>query len=155
MKRSRLHRKPGQLKRSWIRRTTRRKTDVKEELAEPWPQYLALHPRCSVCWWPKDRPGRWLERHHIQGRRRTGVHDIRNSTVLCNECHGGFHRGGSRSLELGHVLEAKLQECGSVDLEYLAWLRGKARTSLGLAPLPEWAAQERKDNAAWKPGSWR
>jgi hypothetical protein len=64
--------------------------------------------------------------------------------------HRGYHDGGSRRLELGHILTAKREEDGVVDLEYLAWLRHKAPTALVPQPLPAWAIEERKQNAAWR-----
>ena len=91
--------------------------------------------------------GRWLELHHIKGRFRRGVYEPRNVVMVCNLDHRGFHDGGSRRLDLGHILTAKAEEDGELDLEYLAWLRHKSKDWLVPQPLPPWVIDERKKHA--------
>lgn len=144
-----LRRRVGLSRSRWRRKAPRREVAGQNDLR----QYRESHFRCCVCHWPERRPGRRLEVHHVQGRRRTGRFDPRNLCLLCNIDHDGFHRGGKRHLTLGQVLQAKHDEDGVVDLNYLAWLRGKASTALELQPLPPWALAERLENAAWRSGT--
>jgi hypothetical protein len=67
--------------------------------------------------------------------------------MVCNECHYGHHSGGQRNLDLGHVLQAKLDEDGELDLEFLAKLMGRAGLREDPKPLPEWVVREREINA--------
>lgn len=108
--------------------------------------YAAQCMRCAVCWWRRGRAGRRLELHHIVGRRGLDYHHHRNLIAVCNECHGGYHSGGSRSLSLGQILTAKEQEDGEVDLEFLAGLLRRVGLREDPAPLPAWVEQERAVN---------
>ena len=112
--------------------------------------YREGHDRCAICHWPRERMGRWLELHHIMGRGRGGKYAPENFLMVCMDDHRGYHDGGSRSLKLGHILTAKREEDGAVDLEFLAWIRHKAPTALVPEPLPAWVIEERKRNAAWR-----
>ncbi len=109
-------------------------------------QYAESHNRCAVCWWRKYRPGRRMELHHIQGRRGPTPHDPRGLILLCADCHYGFHSGGSRSLDVCQIMQAKREEDGAVDIEYLASMRGRKGMPCDPQPLPEWAMQERIEN---------
>lgn len=149
MKRSRGLRRTGfQRKRRKPLPPRRQKRDLAGEAAID--QYRQSHNRCAVCHWPRSRPGRWLELHHLMGRFRRGTYEIENVVMLCMDDHRGYHDGGSRSLSLGQILTAKRDEDGHVDLELLSWLRGKKASALSLEALPGWAIDERKRNAAWR-----
>jgi hypothetical protein len=50
-------------------------------------------------------------------------------------------------LELGHILQAKQDEDGEVDIPFLAKLMSKVGLRQDPMPLPEWALKEREDNA--------
>jgi hypothetical protein len=50
-------------------------------------------------------------------------------------------------LELGHILQAKQDEDGEVDVEFLAKLMGRVGLRQDPMPLPEWALREREQNA--------
>jgi hypothetical protein len=111
-------------------------------------EYAFSHDRCAVCHWRKYRPGRRLEIHHIQGRRGKNPHDPRNLLLLCDADHYGFHSGGQRSLDICQLMTAKAEEDGEVDAEFLAGLRHKKGMPCDPQPLPQWALDERVDNAA-------
>ena len=66
--------------------------------------------------------------------------------MLCRDCHQGYHSGGGHSLSLGHILQAKLEADGSVDVSFLAGLRGRVGLREDPCPLPLWAEEARKDN---------
>jgi len=103
--------------------------------------------RCAVCWWRKGRYGRRLELHHIVGRRGLDCHHHRNLICVCDACHYGYHSGGSKSLDLGHILQAKLDEDGELDVTFLAKLMNRVGLREDPKPLPEWAIEERDANA--------
>lgn len=109
--------------------------------------YAIQSLRCAVCWWRKFRPGRRCELHHIVGRRGKDPHHHRNIVMVCNECHYGYHSGGQKSLSLGHILQAKQDEDGEVDIPFLASLCGKVGLREDPTALPEWAMKEREENA--------
>ena len=107
-------------------------------------EYRMAHDQCAVCY---SRGKSWndkLEIHHIVGRYRD-YDDERNLLVLCRDCHTGYHSGGSCSLSLGHILQAK-HELLELDLAFLASLRARAALSEDCEPLPKWAEQARIDN---------
>ena len=107
-------------------------------------EYRMAHDQCAVCY---SRGKSWndkLEIHHIVGRYRD-YDDERNLLVLCRDCHTGYHSGGSCSLSLGHILQAK-HELLELDLAFLASLRARAALSEDCKPLPKWAEQARIDN---------
>lgn len=110
--------------------------------------YALQSERCAVCYYRKYRPGRNMELHHIVGRR-GGIdcHHHRNLIMVCNECHYGFHSGGQKSLSLGHILQAKLEEDGEVDVPFLAKLMGRVGLREDPTALPSWAIEERERNA--------
>jgi hypothetical protein len=115
--------------------------------------YVQLCERCCVCRWPKYRPGRRMELHHIVGRRRgMDAHDHRNLCLLCRDCHEGFHAGGKKNLTLGNILFAKKEEDGEemLDLSFLAWLLGRVGLKEDPTPLPEWAIEERERNEKFR-----
>jgi hypothetical protein len=109
--------------------------------------YATQSCRCAVCWWRKGRPGRRLEIHHIVGRRGLDYHHHRNLILCCEQCHYGYHSGGAKTLTLGQILQAKEDEDGEVDLEFLAKLMSRAGLREDPAPLPGWALEERIINA--------
>ena len=88
-----------------------------------------------------------MELHHIVGRRGIEQHHHRNLICVCNECHYGYHSGGSRSLDLGHILTAKLDEDGELDIPFLAKLMSRAGLREDPKPLPDWTKEERDANA--------
>jgi hypothetical protein len=107
--------------------------------------------RCAVCWWRKYRPGRSIHIHHIVGRRGQEPHDHRNLIGLCQLCHlDSVHSLGKqfpKSLSLGHVLQAKEDEDGEVDVKFLASLLRRVGLREDPLPLPEWCLEERVENA--------
>ena len=111
--------------------------------------YAVQSERCAVCWWRKYRPGRHLELHHIVGRRGRDPHHHRNLILLCGEqCHYAYHSGiAGKPLTLGHLLTAKAQEDGEVDVQFLAGLMGRQGLREDPAPLPDWVHEERRRNA--------
>lgn len=109
--------------------------------------YAQQSCRCAVCWWRRGRPGRRLELHHIVGRRGIDCHHPRNLILVCDQCHFGYHSGGAKSLGLGHILQAKEDEDGEVDLAFLAKLMNRAGLREDPTALPEWALKEREINA--------
>jgi len=109
--------------------------------------YAEQSTRCAVCYWRKYRPGRRCELHHIVGRRGKDPHHHRNLILVCSECHYGYHSGGQKSLNLGQILQAKHEEDGEVDMKFLAGLIGRVGLKEEPSPLPEWAIQERIENA--------
>lgn len=112
--------------------------------SEKLQEYRLLHDQCAVC---HSRGKSWndkLEIHHIVGRYRD-YNDERNLMVLCRDCHYGFHSGGSCSLSLGQVLQAK-SELGELDMAFLASLRNRAALPEDCQSLPLWAEESRKDN---------
>ena len=110
--------------------------------------YALLAERCAVCRWPKyaARFNKRICLHHIVGRRGLDPHDHRNLLPICEECHALYHDGGSRPLTLGHILQAKLEEDGEVDVAFLAKLRGRAGLREDPTPLPPWVHDERESN---------
>jgi hypothetical protein len=110
--------------------------------------YAFQSERCAVCWWRKYRPGKRCELHHIVGRRGRDPHHHRNLILVCEECHRAYHAGISgKPLTLGHILKAKEEEDGEVDLEFLAGLKGRAGLKEDPTELPEWVHEERRRNA--------
>jgi hypothetical protein len=120
---------------------------LKERNKRTLEAYAIQSIRCAVCWWRKFRPGRTCELHHIVGRRGKDPHNHRNILMVCNECHTGYHSGGQKSLSIGQILQAKLEEDGEVDVPFLAKLMGRVGLREDPMPLPDWALEERKDNA--------
>lgn len=109
--------------------------------------YAEQSVRCAVCYWRKYRPGRDCHLHHIVGRRGKNPHHHRNIVMVCDLCHLGYHSGGQRSLSLGQILQAKLEEDGEVDITFLAGLCGKVGLRDDPSALPAWATDERISNA--------
>jgi hypothetical protein len=110
--------------------------------------YAFSHDRCAVCHARKYAVGSRLELHHIVGRRGGDrCHDARNLILICGRDHMGYHSGGKRSLTLGQVLTAKRDEDGEVDVDFLASLLRRKALRDDPMPLPQWALEERVDNA--------
>ena len=112
-------------------------------------QYLDEHDlRCAVCHSRGDSWNDSLEVHHVFGRHKNKdlADDHRNLILLCRDCHHGYHSGGGCSLDLGHVLTAKTEVDGSVDIPFLAGLRGRVGLRDDPKPLPDWALAARVDN---------
>lgn len=117
---------------------------AKEKSSRKWLEIYAQQcERCAVCWHPKYATGRRLELHHIVGRRGRDPHHHRNLIMVCNECHYGYHSGGSKSLTLGNILQAKQEEDGEVDIAFLAGLMGRVGLREDPTPLPDWVHEER------------
>lgn len=104
--------------------------------------------RCAVCHWRIYRPGRAIHIHHIVGRRGKTPHDHRNLIGLCQLCHlDSVHScAGKRGLSLGHVLQAKKDEDGYVDVSFLASLLRRVGLKQDPLPLPSWCLEERLEN---------
>lgn len=88
-----------------------------------------------------------MELHHIVGRRGLAHHHPRNLILVCDQCHYGYHSGGAKSLDLGHILKAKHDEDGEVDLKFLASLMGRVGLREDPKPFPGWVNIERTKNA--------
>lgn len=88
-----------------------------------------------------------MELHHIVGRRGIDYHHPRNLICVCDECHLGYHSGGQKTLNLGHILRAKEDEDGEVDLEFLAGLMRRVGLREDPQPLPRWVLEERELNS--------
>lgn len=107
--------------------------------------YLMLHPYCAVCHWPADRPGRWMELHHIVGG--SGRKDLpENWLSLCCRCHHAVHDRLPEYGELpkGAILTAKEEADGSVDLEKLASLKRRKNLPYEPAKIPAKFLADRK-----------
>jgi len=118
-------------------------------------EYVIEHDRCAVCH-TGGRPWNPLEVHHIAGRSsREGAHSHPALLRLCRECHTGYHSGGGCNLTLGHILWAKQDEDWSVDVEFLAWLKGRKGLREDPQELPKWALDARIDNAQKGKAKWR
>jgi|GEM_PF-5581650 len=99
--------------------------------------YALGHDRCAICWFRKYRPGRSMQIHHITGRFGRQCHDHRNLILLCDTCHHAVHNRVPppfNGLSNAHVLTAKLEEDGDLDLVFLPSLR--RRKYLGYDPEP-------------------
>lgn len=99
--------------------------------------YMAMHDRCAVCWWPAGRRGRWMELHHIVGG--AGRKDmIENWIPLCCRCHHAVHNKLPEYGELprGAILTAK-EELDILDEKLLASLRRRAALPYEKCPIPE------------------
>jgi hypothetical protein len=115
-------------------------------------EYVDLCERCLVCYWPKFVKSweRVLEVHHISGRGKSlDYWDARNLALICRRCHSDYHQGHSkRPLSLAHILLAKKEEDGEVDLAFLAKLRHRAALKEDMAEkFPAWVIEERVKNA--------
>jgi hypothetical protein len=108
-------------------------------------QYRLEHDRCAVCY---HRGAGWnpLEIHHLAHRNGKDQHDHRALILLCRECHQGYHSGGGKSLSLGQLLTAKEEEDGTLDIPFLAGLKGRKWLKDDPQPLPLWAEDHRRDN---------
>ena len=131
----------------------------RERISRQLQAYADLCERCAVCYWPRSRAkfGTRICLHHIVGRRGLDPHDHRNLLAICEECHETFHSGGHRDgdgnkkdLTLGHILTAKREEDGDLDLPFLAKLMRRVGLREDPKPLPAWVKQERESNCARK-----
>lgn len=119
--------------------------------------YAFLAERCAICFWPKYVKG-WRRDcclHHLVGRRGLDCHDHRNLLMVCTTCHEIYHGQASvkgKDLTLGHMLEAKRQEDGEVDIPFLAKLMRRVGLREDPMPLPGWVLREREENYA--KGQW-
>lgn len=114
---------------------------------DPKQEYMLLHPYCAVCHWPSDRPGRWMELHHIVGG--SGRKDLpggENWIGLCSRCHHAVHNKLPEYGELpkGAVLTAKAEVDGHVDVQKLASLKGRKNLPYEPAPIPEPFLKDRR-----------
>ena len=109
--------------------------------------YMLMHKRCAVCHWPVERPGRWLELHHIVGGSgRKDPPDGSNWLAICNRCHHFTHHVSSDKggLPPGALLSAKEEEDGSVDPGKLASLKGKKGLSYDQCEIPQKFLDDRR-----------
>jgi hypothetical protein len=65
---------------------------------------------------------------------------------ICEECHALYHSGGSRPLSLGHILTAKLEEDGELDIPFLCSLMRRHGLREDPLPMPPWVHDERSEN---------
>lgn len=102
--------------------------------------YMLLHQRCAVCYWPAKRWGRRLELHHIVGGAgRKNLPDGSNWICVCGRCHTAIHDRIPEYGELprGAILTAKEEEDGHVDVERLAALKHRKALPYDQCPIPE------------------
>jgi hypothetical protein len=110
-------------------------------------EYMLLRYRCAICHWPRDRPGRWMELHHIVGGR--GRKNIEaNYLACCCRCHSAIHNklADYGTIPKGAVLAAKEEEDGFVDVDRLASLLRKKSLGYDLEPIPEKFLEDRRKN---------
>ena len=110
-------------------------------------EYMLLHPFCAVCHWPAQRPGRWMELHHIVGG--PGRKDMEENWItLCARCHRAVHDKLPEYGEIpkGAILTAKQEVDGHVDLKKLAGLVRKQALSYDMCPIPEKFVADRRKN---------
>ena len=87
-----------------------------------------------------------MQVHHISNRG-TNQHEVpANWVKLCSVCHAAYHDGGPHPLTLGHILWAKQDESGYVDLEWLAMLRHKKHLGVEPTPLDDYYLGQRQRN---------
>jgi len=113
---------------------------------------MLLHPRCAICHWPANRPGRWMELHHIVGG--PGRKDcIFNALATCSRCHHAIHNSIPEygTIPKGAVLTAKMEDDGVVELEKLAGLIRRKALPYEMEPIPEKFLQDRVRNGG---GRW-
>lgn len=126
-----------------------KKLAAKAEAKRLLSSYAEEHDRCAICHFRKYRPGRHMEIHHIVGRFGKTPHDHRGLIMLCNTCHWAVHNHVPPPFDgLGpaHVLTAKAEEDGEVDLEYLASCRRKKHLGFDPEPIPAAYLEERVEN---------
>lgn len=112
-------------------------------------EYAESHDRCAICHFRKYRPGRNMEIHHVVGRYGKTPHDHRNLILLCNTCHWAIHNlvpPPFDGLSNSHILTAKQEEDGEVDLEYLASCRRRKHLGYDPEPIPQAYLDERVHN---------
>mgnify|MGYP003350021979 CR=1 FL=1 len=109
--------------------------------------YMLLPPYCAVCHWPADRPGRWMELHHIVGG--AGRKDLPNGEnwiSLCNRCHTAVHDKHPEygSLPRGAILTAKEESDGFVDVPRLAALKHRKALPYDKCAIPDQFLADRR-----------
>ena len=112
-------------------------------------EYAESHDRCAICHFRKYRPGRHMELHHVVGRYGKAPHDHRNLIMLCNTCHWAIHNivpPPFDGLSNSHILSAKQEEDGEVDLEFLASCRRRKHLGYDPEPIPQAYLDERAHN---------
>lgn len=112
-------------------------------------EYAESHDRCAICHFRKYRPGRHMELHHVVGRYGKTPHDHRNLILLCNTCHWAIHNlvpPPFDGLSNSHILTAKQEEDGEVDLEFLASCRRRKHLGYDPEPIPQAYLDERVHN---------
>ena len=112
-------------------------------------EYAESHDRCAICHFRKYRPGRHMELHHVVGRYGKTPHDHRNLIMLCNTCHWAIHNlvpPPFDGLSNSHILSAKQEEDGEVDLEFLASCRRRKQLGYDPEPIPQAYLDERAHN---------
>ena len=116
--------------------------------------YMLLHRRCAVCYWPDTKRGRRLELHHIVGGAgRKDLSDGTNWICLCDRCHRAVHDKVPEYGEIpkGAILEAKEQEDGFVDIDKLASLKHRKALPYDQCDIPEKFLADRRDNLRHTP----
>jgi len=107
--------------------------------------YMLLHSRCAICHWPANRPGRWMELHHIvggAGRKNAAF----NFLACCCRCHHAIHNSLPEygTIPKGAVLSAKAEEDGTCQPEKLAGLTRKKNLSYEKEPIPRKFLDDRR-----------
>lgn len=109
--------------------------------------YAQTHSRCLLCWaqFVYEEPWRLLL-HHIAGRNGANFNDPSNVSMVCPPCHRACHEGDATrpSLQVGHVITAKLIEDVWADVAVIHRLRNKRL--IEPLPLPEFYLRERAKN---------
>lgn len=124
---------------------------ITQQIADARWLYRSEHCRCAICHNPRIGE---LECHHIAGRG-TPQHEVAaNFLMICGAfgrgcgAHWQYHHGGlsQPDLHLGHILWAKQDADGLVDLEWLAMLRHRKALTHEPERLPDWYIQRREAN---------
>jgi hypothetical protein len=131
------------------RKAPNKKRLAQEQARRLLASYAESHDRCAICHFRKYRPGRRMEIHHIVGRFGPTPHNHRGLVMLCNTCHHAVHNRVPPpfdGLKNAHVLTAKEEEDGEVDLVYLAGCRRKKHLGYDPEPIPKAYLDERSEN---------
>lgn len=86
------------MKRSRLRRTSKRRAAQLARYMELRKLYLSLHPKCQVC------NGTACDIHHKAGRHNERLNDMSRFLAVCRSCHDMIHRHPAQARERGWLL---------------------------------------------------
>jgi hypothetical protein len=88
------------MKRSPLRRVSKRKQKQNEEYGKLRKVYMAENPLCKVCQGEgKPNPSRAVDVHHVSGRG-SKTNDVTTWLPVCRDCHGKIHFGATTQVPL-------------------------------------------------------